>query len=189
MTDLQNLTKEVAQYLGKPWVYGGKGTYTWQAKIVRNDNAEIGTKATGPADNRRIVVTGTYPGNHLPFSTERPRITAAVGRGAEMIAKDIVRRFLPKYLALFEQNMKAKAESEEFHRNEEKARISLCEAVRGKIAFDNSIRFNGPNKNCYGKIEVHSWGDHATIELKNIDFMAAHRLAKFLMADRTKAAP
>ena len=185
MSELQALTKEIAGHLGGPWVYGGQGTYSWQAKIVQSNDAEICIKATGVSDYRRLFVAGIYPGNHLPFGTEHPRITVAVSRGAEAIAKDIERRFLPQYLPLFEQNMQAKADDEEFRRKETAARDSLAEALDGEIVFDHSIRFAGPD-NSYGTMTV--GGDTVTVELRSLGVESAKRLAHFLLIDRSKAA-
>ena len=58
--------------------------------------------------SQRLVISGAYPrhGNetviHLSHD-QYPRITCAISRGPEAIARDIKRRFLPDYLALVEK--------------------------------------------------------------------------------------
>ncbi len=77
-------------------------TEDWQAHVIpaglrRDDGAQLvlrhqrGTRG-------RVHVSGHYPPGFAPPTEERTHITVALSRGAETIARDIQRRFLPPYL-------------------------------------------------------------------------------------------
>lgn len=178
MTKLQILTREIAEHLGKSWrpITAEEGR---RSKIVRKDGAEIwirGEDSHG-AGLSRLAISGLFPSNHLPWGTECPHITAAVSRGSEAIAGDIERRFLPKYLPLFEQNMKAKTADEKWERKKWAYTEAFIKALDGELAFDQTVRFKGP-ANCYGNIRVN--GDTVDLRLTSLDLDTAIRLAEHL---------
>ena len=102
---LQSLIRDTTLRLGKPWEYQEPSGYMWVGRIA-NGSAMIQFRVSGPDGNRRIAVSGVYPGNYLPWGIDTPSITVAMNRGAEVLAKEIRRRFLSKYLTLFDLNTK-----------------------------------------------------------------------------------
>jgi len=179
VSELQILTREIAEHLGRSWkpITTEDGR---RSKIVQQKSgAEIWIRGEDPygIGLARVAISGLYPGNHLPWGTEYPHITAAVSRGPEAIAKDIERRFLPRYLPLFEQNMKAKAEDEERERKKWAYTEAFIKALDGELAFDQTVRFKGP-ANCYGNIRVN--GDTVDLRLTSLDLDTAIRLAEHL---------
>jgi hypothetical protein len=176
--ELQAFTEATAFHLGKPWEYQEPGGYRWIGRIA-NGKAEIRLRASdqsrgsGQRDIRRIIVSGFYPGDHLPWGTKLPRITVAMSRGAETLAKEIRRRFLSKYLALYGENQKSKRENEAWLKQEDKTRAKLLDLSGGTLSAGRVIHFSGPG-GCDGTIEV---SGSVKIELRSVKHQEAIRIA------------
>lgn len=179
LEEQQILVRDIATHLAmllidwKPLT----GEHSRRAKVVRKDSAEIWIRIDGD----RIRTSGLYPGNHLPWGTDYAYITTAMSRGAETIARDIQRRFLPKYLPLFERNMRMKAADEEYQCLEEAVKKALCEILGGERVFDKSIQFTGPGGS-HGSMTVS--GSSVTLELRSLGFEDAKSIARFLVDRR-----
>lgn len=98
--------KEIATILG--WHCETNANNRHYAKLLKPEGSGV---ILHMGYKPRIEITGVWPEavhahghtrNFHPFNA-RPVITVAFGRSAEVIAKDIQRRFLPKYLPLFEE--------------------------------------------------------------------------------------
>lgn len=179
------LVKQIAIHLslllGEEWEPATKKD--WCRSMVINENgARIFIRTDGDGD--RLRVTGEYPGDHLPWGTDKPYITIAARRGADAIAKNIQRRFLPQYLPMFEKNMVMKVADERFQAQEEAAHESLREILGADRVFDGSIRFTGPGDS-RGSMSIS--GGSVTLELRSLSFECARSVACSLVADRDKA--
>ncbi len=111
METIVELTRAIAHYLGEPWTFdeaptrqmgADRAAITGLAAQAIYLHLEIGRSAPQPG---RLVVTGDYPQHRhvsLLRDSEKPTITVAVARGAQTIAGDIQRRFLPAYQAAYD---------------------------------------------------------------------------------------
>jgi len=178
MNALHELAREIAQELGKPWE-ADEVDASFYTRIIHPDGAKLSVRF----DKDKLRVTGVYPGG-LPYThrhdgaygTEKPPyISVSKSRGAATIAKEINRRFLPKYLPLFEQCKKNQAEEQSYEQEKAAARESLAAAFGGKIIFDSSVHFRVPS--CHGSAEVHG---SIGVKLEDMSLDAALRLAEFL---------
>lgn len=91
-----------------PW-YVDHGHDFYNVKVIHPDMPEAALWFG--YERKRLTLSGGYPDGHLPYG-ETPHISVSAERSPESIAKDIHRRFLPQYLALFAQCLKEKAECE-----------------------------------------------------------------------------
>ena len=109
----------------------------------------------------RVATTGIYPVVEYPPNSPRPRITTAISRGAAAIARDIERRFLPAYLARFEQTLRAGIREQERsdqaqalrERVEEALGSTLSPAHHADTSSDHTLRLNSATP-VYGRIRV-----------------------------------
>ena len=129
----------------------------------------------------RLAIIGLWPdpirdtrGTHTfyPYK-DRPRITVAFGRGAQAIAKDITRRFLPKYLPMWEQAVQRR----DAYKNESKReqefldRLAAAggakathEAGQPEVRIWQRGRFDEPQATA--TVSFYPDADNPTVELK-----------------------
>lgn len=86
----------------------------------------------------RLEVSGTYDLNAYIRAEDKPRITLSVKKGAEAIAKDVQRRFLPKYEAVFAPSLKTHNETMQLRDARNRIMVCLAEAFRWKIVDDQA---------------------------------------------------
>ncbi len=170
--ELQTITEEVAGHLGKPWKYKPAGEHPWSGRIVDGEAKIILSSSSG-----RITVRGAYPHGYLGWGRELPSITMAISRGAEVLAKEIERRFLPKYLPLFDESVEARRISNDRLEKEQIVRDAIVAEVNGRVQAGGKIDFAGPGGS-RGNIEV--YGGTITLELRGMSHKAAILLANHI---------
>ena len=82
----------------------GAGLYL-RTPYWEKDRVVVGARWPTADVNGQHETFQPYFSSYGPNPTKPPRITCAIARGAEAIAKDIERRFLPQYLPLYEQQV------------------------------------------------------------------------------------
>ena len=181
MTDILNLATEIADALDGWQVSDSQPTSL-------DGPAGAGLYLRAPYwEKDRIVVGACWPaadvnGQHETFQpyfssygsnpTKAPRITCAIARGAEAIAKDIVRRFLPQYLPLYEQQVERMAATLEgaAYRRDILDRLNATGLMQGtihltvsppEITFDKGYLKNGQNSSYFKwTINFKKWISH-----------------------------
>lgn len=178
MSTIHDLANEIALQLGNPWK-ADRDVATFYARIIGPSGAKLHIRR----DKAKARVTGVYPGE-LPYGyrhdgaygTEKPPyIGVSESRGAAIIAKEIRRRFLPKYLPLLTLCKEKRVADEVYEKKKAETKEALVAAFNGKIVFDHSIHFRVAS--CYGVAEVNS---SINIKLENMSLDAALKLAEFL---------
>jgi hypothetical protein len=175
--ELQVLAEATALHLGKPWEYQ-KPPHDcgWIGRIV-NGKAEIHLRRNVD----RVTVRGRYPGDNLPWSTKPLKITVAWHRGADALAKEIRRRFLPTYLVLYGQSQKAQREDEARLKQEDETKAKLLDSLSGTLHRGRAIHFSGPGDS-RGTAEVS--GGSVRFELRGMSHEDACWLAAILQQHR-----
>ncbi len=173
--ELQTITKEVADHLGKPWKYKPAGEHPWSGGIVDGEAKIILASGGG-----RIIVRGAYPYNgYLGRGQETPTITVAISRGAKVLAKEIRRRFIPRYLPLFDEAVAMRRQHNDRLEKEYATREAIAAEVNSKPAVNGKVFFTGPGRS-RGEAEV--YGGSVKIELRGIGYEAAILLVKHIVA-------
>jgi hypothetical protein len=84
--------------------------------IVHTDGREIYFTDPWPR-NGKVHISASLPNgwyNHKPYNSKLPSINVGAERGAETIAKEIIRRVLPEYDVIFAET-KARVEAQNAH--------------------------------------------------------------------------
>jgi hypothetical protein len=123
-----------------------------------------GQPLTSPRD---IYIDGKYQ--------ESPSISVSMGRPPEKLAADILRRFIPEYLRLYNLCL------ERLQANElaEKQQFTVAQDF-AKIMGDKTTNAHASwyGEDCYGHVDVNSGGDTATLELRgNVAILKAALVA------------
>lgn len=117
----QELAPQIAatlsDLLGQTWTHAPPPERCWYTYITGPGGCGIHVSLDTRNSGGRLNITSQWPeqindgrGTHsfYPYQ-DRPHITVGFGRGAQAIAKDIARRFLPKYLPMWEQMLQRRA--------------------------------------------------------------------------------
>lgn len=135
-------------------------------------------------ETARIEIYGKYPthnGKQKHISGGEPRITVAAKRGAVAIAKDITKRFLPKYLPLYEE---AAAWVQQKVRADDRDAANLA-AIATALGVDapkpDSKRVKLPYSEgrCWGHFEA-GYDGTFSVDLHNVSLDTAVAIAQIL---------
>lgn len=139
------------------------------------------------ADKGKLHVSGSYEHGLLdykPYNAQTPSINVSASKSAEIIAKDIQRRFLPAFKELVD-NMRARKAATETAEN---ARLStarkLVDSSRGEFILrsDNQgkelAELVPNNRRYYGDIKIYS--DSASVELRSLSLDQARAIVNAL---------
>lgn len=202
-SDLVQLTKDIAFFLNE-----GETTAKWTFKpldepyptqyITGPNEAELAIRIeTYGSRKGRIEVHGNFHiGRNREFidvrewnhaTSERcklPEISVAGNRGAEAIAKEIKRRFLPEYLPLLQ---KAIDKRNAANSHEDKTRtnlITLAAIVNASVPTDRDRTTTSfyHSDRAYGDIQVS--GDSVTLKLSSLTMDEAKRILAMLAGVR-----
>ena len=194
---LLEFAQQVAEALGHGWTAHGVNGNNARA-IIENPNTTpegiaafyVGCDHCWWERSDRVEVTGRYPGYKgrpvlNSYEDDFPRITCAVDRGAEAVAREIERRFLPRYWPLAEKALELAAHYERENATAGEAARDIAEIVGGEVSVDGqrlldtpSVRFSkdgGGNGRMYGKMEVH--GDEVNLDMSGVPVALAERIA------------
>jgi hypothetical protein len=158
----------------------------WAVSVKPNDlSYDTGVLVAKAADGRqfeaiatylnqaRFTVSGTYPRDargemHFPYNVSRPSITVAVARGGAALGREIKKRFLPEYDALFTDMSDTNRRNDEFHAR----RLAVAQEmgiVVGKSVTDGAREISfydfGKNK-LSGSLRPHEDSVTLTVSLK-----------------------
>lgn len=192
-TNIAELTKEIAQYLeGWEAIEKDVEDYAHYGKdngwLAHESGAQI--HLWRPWNRtRRVTISGSYPRSsdeqYYPVSgygrEKRPKITCAISRGSEAIAKDILKRLLPSYLNLYQQAQERVADYESDKASEAALMGRLGQACG--IPVDNGHRGNLRIDGDCGPVwvEIKPYGDNAVeMSLRKVPADFAEKLCKFL---------
>ena len=108
LTAFQQKVQKIATYL-PPWEFSPEHLGASSALLGHPEiaDAHLYFRTYTPG---RIAVSGGFPRDFYPLPERRPRITVSAERSARSIAEDVLRRFLPAYIPLFEE-MEARAQA------------------------------------------------------------------------------
>lgn len=158
-----------------------------RAHITHETGATFGITIDAYGKKDRVEVYGIYP--HYPYrkngnanrgyplsGVDTPRITCALSRGPEAIAKDIERRFLNKYIRCYELAVERIAQDEEYQ-NDQEACISRLADILGVSTTRSEIYYN--HNNIWGTIKPNG-RDDVTFELRRVPTAIAAKICEVL---------
>lgn len=147
-------------------------------------------------DSFRVRVTGRYPRYRSTpvlnsYNTEFPYITCAIKRGAEVVARDITQRFLPRYRPLVEKARELVMHYEQKNIAARQVAQDIAEIIGGAdmhvdggrlletpvVSF--SRRDGDGHAAMYGKVEV--LGDAVNLSLSGAPVALAEQIAAAIL--------
>ena len=155
-------------------------------------------------DKKKLVVSGNYPGLWEDLQRAQrvtgietvPRIGMTISRGAEVLAKEMKRRFLDDFIKLHDavtDGMSREADARTLRHAAAKRLVSMLPGASANLERENEratstdIRwYDGPNASTgYGDIHLNHDGTDARIELRSIPIATAELIVQAL-ADAKK---
>jgi hypothetical protein len=198
---LHALAREVAAHLGFEWAYAAGQAESHLACFDGPDGSTMVLHFDGYGSKQRLAVRGRYPQSvqtrhgYVSFHPrdDAPHVTFSLTRLPHHVAKDILRRFVPAYLAAYEKAVAQRQRCLQVQTNEREGNRRLAEALGLTAANDGSVRFyrspldpgNGPT--VFGHLETSLYGGapNVKMELHGIPFETALEIAA-LLAPLTK---
>ena len=184
--ELYMLALHVAHALGFEWQYADEQPYNHRRILVGPDGVSLNL-AWVQSDNDRLRILGRWPkpvqrGNRLYdfHPHDRPSITVAADKSPNQIAGDIRRRFLPKYLPLWQEAVEAReAKLAEIEKLDSMLTLLMETPNVRKDRNEDGVRF-GEYKTVYGDAEVHSGGT-VSLKIHNLPFEVACEVLKRIL--------
>jgi len=181
---LWSLAQGIASHLNG-WEAISEETNSGRARIEHDTGAAIGLHVDDYGKRDRIEVYGRYPqyprrknnssyGGYPLSGVDTPRITCAIKRGHEAIAKDIERRFMDKHLHCHELAVTLIADQEAYLDDQDAMMLKLAdllgvETTKGNIyAYDPSTTIKNPTR------------DTVTFEIRGVPLDIATKICKLL---------
>ncbi len=177
----------------KTWTIIDHETWT-QVKGQNGDAFSLDFEGYG--NQGKLKISGVYPctndGGYIgvPNDTPDPAIGVSLSRGAETIAKEIIRRFLPDYLPVLAMVQKIKQERDTRAAKLAANTKALVEAFEVTFPIErpdihqNAMKhghFHIGSHRCFsGEVRVSE--TTADLKLSSIPFATAHKIAALLMA-------
>lgn len=143
----------------------------------------------------RLEVSGTYDLNTYIRAEDKPSITLSVKKGSVVVAKDVRRRFLPKYEAIFAPALEAHNETMRLRDARNRVLIDLAQVFGWKVVDDQHGKIKhieeAPYRSRADAILGNSMRPHeedgrwyVDFELKRISIDVAYRIADALKEPR-----
>jgi len=181
---LWGLAQGIASHLDG-WEAVSEETNSGRGRIEHETGAAIGLHVDGYGKRGRVEVYGRYPshprrknnngyGSYPLSGVDTPKITCAIKRGHEAIAKDITRRFMDKHLNCHELAVKRIAEQEEYLDDRDAMMFKLADflGVETKgttiYAYDPSTTIKNPTR------------DTVTFEIRSVPADMAVKICELL---------
>jgi hypothetical protein len=202
---LTALARSIAKHLAPDW------TYRPRKPLAEGEYPQLGeyidcTGKAGPAlwlhynwrDESRIVVSGEYPrGTDRQIPTRHnetlPEITISASRSPEALAKDIVRRFIPDYIKLWDDFQNRVKADLDYHQGQDATLERL--AVAGGVKVESIKCF--ADRNGRGRIsgglfggvwgEVEAYPDSVTLKLHSLSVEQAEKIIALLAEGRKES--
>ena len=152
--ELLALGETVASHLGADWK-ANMVEDSWRpiAELKRPDGATVSLVTNGA----RLSVKGVYPTPYNYLIKRTPNISVALHRGAETIARNIQRRFLPDYLATYAKGAERVRQL--------LALATLATIIQEQPGTDSVLRFSIPWVNGMGEAPWQATTAHGHILL------------------------
>lgn len=194
--EIVELAKKIADHLGDNWTHREQDEFS---HVIYLDHAD-GSGMTMRLYNGRLSISGQYPSsvtdgdNVLHFyphsSEDRVNITVSPDRSAEAIAKDIQRRFLPGYWAVYLEMVAQKQRQLDFIEQREVILKELGRALgiaprKGEIKFP----YHGAHQP-HGTIKISLYQDIATVhfDVSGVPVETALEIAALLRQKKVRKA-
>jgi hypothetical protein len=168
------LTQYLAQALGEGWsVEPSEGC--WGHRLVGPNEARLYLSLEGDTKGDRINISGGFHIGRTKFGNSefvRPKsgvpsdITVALARGNEAIAREIMNRYLPKYLAALAE-ARTQRDADNAYKVKQQSTLSCLALLAGSQAPDlQSHTVSLSIGEIYGDIEA--YGDSVTLKLRSM---------------------
>lgn len=166
---------------------------TW-AEIKGPEGQAFSLHFEGYGNQGKLRVTGTFPRTNdgeyigIPRGTSDPEIGVSLSRGAETIAKEITRRFLPEYLPILAMVQKTKQERDLIAAMVASNTAALAAAFEEPLSKNETTRKEtlknghlhvGSHRCFYGEARISTTTVNLT--LGSIPLATAHKIAALLM--------
>lgn len=143
-------------------------------------NGPNGARIFLSLDRGRVEVGGAYPDGYYQAlgSQERHEITVALSRGPVTIAREIVRRLLPGYLATLaevQEKMRLDQEAKDM-RQVAAERLAEVLSIPGVHLRDGELSWFSDTPAGYGSARVNYGGGTAAIEARSVTLEVAERI-------------
>lgn len=123
----------LSEVTGDTWSVEDPGEQHWSVYLVRKgDDGAVSARVFVRLDGDRVQFTSTYPAHTVWPKPEHVKITAARDKDPKVIARDIARRLLPKYL----EEWQRVAEGNEKDQRAFVARGAVLEDLRQVLPLD-----------------------------------------------------
>lgn len=123
----------LTEVTGDTWSVEDPGEQHWSVYLVRKgDDGAVSGRVFIRLDGDRVEFTSTYPAHTVWPKPEHVKITAARDKDPKVIARDIARRLLPKYL----EEWQRVAEGNERDVRAFAARVAALADLRQVMALD-----------------------------------------------------
>jgi hypothetical protein len=181
-----------SNHQGKPWKLTIHNV--WYSVEGANDQA-FSLHFEGYGNQGKLKISGTFPrtagGDHisLPSGTAHPEIRVTLSRGAETIAKEITRRFMPEYLPVLADIQKRKQSMDAYAAKQETNTKALIKAFEVTFSdqrpdlLQNAMKngnFHVGSHRCFsGEVRVSE--TTADLHINSIPIATAHKIAALLM--------
>ncbi len=191
---LCGLARQVAVELRKldplhPWTFQEPTASTWSVYLRDAGAKRIYLQLVGNYDNPdRVEISGCLNvGKNHQYVTVYENgsrvsvtaITVGLSRGAQAIAKEITRRFLPEYSRIFSLAQDKVRDEQEYQAQVSENLQNLASAVGQSITIDDANNFSLRNVgNIYGKVRVSN--DDAQLDLHNLTLAQAKHILKYI---------
>lgn len=199
LTDQQkhDLARKVATALGPDWKYSNPdrdGQIAHWVHVVHKDGYGI-CLSGGNTRNNPLHISGNYPPK-ASYGNDRPSINASTDKTPEQIAKDIQRRLLPDYIALWTKVTTDLKRHEDFEQTQARIAKDLFAmvpdinlAAGSKKSFHNprsgetapiGFTFYRDNHEGYGDLSVNS-ENSVDVKLHSLPLDLARQVLKLVV--------
>ena len=160
--------------------------YTHLAYIQAADGRRFSLRSTGYRFQLgdRLEISGSYPrkeGNYGYISSHDnpPEIGVTSSRPPKALAKDIKRRFLPKFHEFWELAQERKRRHEEYVTNQQNAGELIAEAFDGELRGERVRIGSTLDDGYWGHVDVSGNGT-VVIEMRNVPVELAVQIGRLL---------
>lgn len=140
---------------------------------------EISVSADGYGNEGKLSISGSFPTDYRPYN-ESYSITVSHARGAKVIAKEIERRLLPKWLPKAHEALAKKAAWEAEKATRENLARAFAKYIGGKVEGRDSFGFYLTDKNYSRRIEGKVSDNRVELTVSNLEPETARELLAYL---------
>jgi len=136
--------------------------------------------------NDRLEISGSYPYSGSYTAIASHLISVSSAKSPKVIARDISRRFLPKFHETWDLAVTRKKRNDEFKAAQQRDCQLLAEAFGGEVRQGGErIRFDGAlTDNTWGNVQVNT--GTVTIEIHNVPVPLAEKIGALILAEHDR---